>query len=278
MHNNDNCKLLQNRVHHNEIQLQVNLDTCKEIQVKDLFVPDPTSRTTPVRCIVLGKAGIGKSLLCLRIVDMWLKGELLPKCIHDVFLLRLRDLTGIGECSLEDIFFTSQGCQKPSPEATGVFFKQLFTNPARFLLILDGLDEIQIAKMDTRVVYEYNQQVETPRLIASIINGWTIPSTRVLVTSRNGCSMECDKIAEIYGFTRRKMSDYIEKFSGVDEELKKAIESYIDRNVNISNICYIPIQLNMTCHIVKERLTTNDALPETLTELFVGFVENFLIL
>ena len=34
----------------------------------------------------------------------------------------------------------------------------------------------------------------------------------------------------------------------------------------------------MTCHIVKERLTTNEGLPETLTELFVGFVENFLIL
>ena len=207
MHNNDNYKLLENRVHHNETQLQTNLDTCKEMQVKDLFVPENTSRTIPVRCIFLGKAGIGKSMLCLRIVDMWLNGELLPKDIHDVFMLRLRDLTGIDECSLEDVFFTLQGCQKPSPEAKSLFFKQLSTDPARVLLILDGLDEIQIAKMDTRVVYEYNQQVESSRMIASIVNGWTIPSTRVLVTTRHGCSMECDKKAEIYGFTRSKMSD-----------------------------------------------------------------------
>ena len=128
--------------------------------------------------------------------------------------------------------------------------------------------------------FDSNTPVEMPRLISSIINGCTLKNIRLLVTSRPGALIDYDAFdikAEIYGFTRTRMSDYIEKFCGEDDALKNGIEECIDGNVNICSFCYIPVQLNLICHLVRANRLTGAKGPstETLTELFVVSVENF---
>ena len=278
--NTDNHKRLETRIHYDNLQLQMESRSCTEIDVADLFKAERPGMTTPVRSLVVGKAGIGKTMLSMHITDQWLKNELLPDDIDHLFLFHLRNLSGIDTCSLEDLFFKYQSCEMPSTDAIAEFFQQLSAKPDETLLILDGMDEITI-EPEKKEKFAYNAQVAVPRLIACIINGCVIPSTRVLVTSRPGGFIEhdaYDKKAEIYGFTREKMSVYIETFSGENRNLQNSIEEYIDQNVNVCSFCYIPVHLNMVCRIVKVHMQTEDKqqFPNTLTELFVGFVTNFL--
>lgn len=217
-------KRLETRKHYDNLQLMMEIEAYPKIKVADLFKAERPGMTTPVRTLVTGKAGIGKTILSMHIVDKWLKNELLPGDIHHVFLLHLRDIPGKETCSLEDLFFKYQKCQKPSPEAIEEFFKQLFAEPDHTLLIIDGMDEIKVEPMDKQVSYVYSEQTYLPKLVASIINGWTIPSTRVLVTSRPGVITNehtYDKMAEIYGFTQEHISEYIVKFSGGENNLSK---------------------------------------------------------
>ena len=276
----EHYKRVETRTHHDNLQLQREIDSCSEINIADLFKAERPGTAIPVRSLVTGKAGIGKTMLSMYIIDQWLKNELLPDDIHHVYLFQLRNLSGIETCSLEDLFFKYQSGGMASPEVISEFFKHLDAEPEHTLIIFDGLDEAGMLPRETEA-FDYHTKVALPRLIASIINGCTIPSARLLVTSRPGGIINgntYDKKAEIYGFTREKMSDYIKKFSGGNQSLEKSIEDYLDRNVNICSHCYIPVQLNMTCHIVKERMQneSNPHLPETLTELFVGYLANLL--
>ena len=272
---------LEKRTHYDNLQLQMEIGAHPKLNVTDLFKPDRPGMTTPVRTLVTGKAGIGETMLSKHIVDQWLRNKLLPGYIDHVFLVHLRDLSKVETCSLEDIFFTYQRCKKPSPKAIKEFFEQLFSEPDHSLLILDGWDEINIQPMGKQVAFEYSEQVDMPTLVASIINGWTLPSTRVLVTSRPGSITNHNtysKVAEIYGFTPEKMYEYIVTFSGGENNLQTSIKRYIDQHVNIKSLCYIPVQLNIICRIVKERMRNenNATLPETITELYVASVGNVL--
>ena len=277
--NNENYKQFERRTHYDNLKLEI--DACPQITVTDLFKAEQLDMPIPVRTLVIGKAGIGKTMLSMHIVDQWLDGNFLAFDIHHLYLFRLRDLTGIEKCSLEDLFFKYQSGGMTSHNARNAFFKQLSEEPHKTLIIFDGLDEAGILPKETEV-FARNIEVEMPRLMASIINGYTIPSTRVLVTSRPGGVpnySRYDNKAEIYGFTRSLMSDYIQKYSVGNRRLQKSIENYLDQNVNICSFCYIPVQLNMTCRIVRERMQhgNNPQLPETLTELFVGYVTNFIV-
>ena len=276
----ENYQRLETRTHYDNLQLERDINTCSQIKVENLFKAERQGTSTPVRSLVIGKAGIGKTMLSMHIVNQWLKNELLPDDIHHVYLFQLRNLSGIETCSLEDLFFKYQSGGMASPEAVNHFFKHIVAEPKHTLIMFDGLDETGTLPKETKA-FDYLTKVPLPRLIASIINGCTIPSTRVLVTSRPGGVINCDtydKKAEIHGFTRDKMSDYIKKFSDGNLSLQKSIEDYLDRNVNICSHCYIPVHLNMTCGIVKERMRneSNTQLPETLTELFVGYLANLL--
>ena len=250
-----------------------------KINVTYLFKPDRPGMTTPVRTLVTGEAGIGKTMLVMHIVDQWLRNELLPGDIDHLFLIHLRDLSAVKTCSLEDLFFKYQRCKKPSPKAINAFFKQLFAEPDHSLLIMDGWDEINVKPMEKQGPFEYSEQVDMPTLVASIINGWTLPSTRVLLTSRPGVITNhktYNKIVEIYGFTPEKIHEYIVTFSDGENTLQTSIEHYIEQNGNIESLCYNPVLLNMICRIVKERVQNNANLPETITELFIAAVVNIL--
>ena len=280
MHNSsDQYKRQETRTRFDNLNLMTEIEQYSKINVTDLFVAKTPDMMTPVRTLVTGSAGIGKSLLCLHILDHWLKGELLPDDIDHVFLIHLRDLS--SSCSLEDLFFRYQPCTRPSPEAISEFFKQLFAEPNRTLLIFDGWDEIRMERMKTQEKYDYDKQVDVPTLVASIISRSNLPSVRVLVTSRPGDvtnSYIYDKEAVIYGFTRETMSDYIVEFSGDNHALQKSLEDYIDHNVNIQSLCYVPVHLNLVCRIMKERIQNNSTrqLPETFTELYIAAVRNML--
>ena len=281
LNSREKYKREETRIHYDHLQLLMDIEACPKISVKDLFEAERPGMPTPTRSLVCGKPGIGKSVLSLHVLDLWLRNELLPNAVDQVFHFHMGDLSARKMCSVEDLLFGCQRNGKPSPDAVLKFFARLQSDPSKYIIIFDGLDETKVAPTEDRA-FAYNEQVEMPCLIASILNGHTIPSVRLLVTSRLGGVPNYDaydKKAELYGFSRDKISDYIVKFSAHNSRVQTSIEKYIDDNVNICSFCYIPAHLILVCRIVKARLEreSNPDLPETLTELFVASIKNVLV-
>ena len=98
----DNYNRLETRTHYDLLELQKDVDRCHPIKVNDLFLPEQEGASTPRRVLVIGKAGIGKTMLTMHILDKWVKGHLMPTYRHVFFALW--DLSHISQSSLTDLF------------------------------------------------------------------------------------------------------------------------------------------------------------------------------
>ena len=278
----DNYKRVEIRTHHNLLELQKDVDSCRQIEAKDLFLPERKEASTPRRVLVYGKAGIGKTMLTMHLLDKWVNCQLTSKFRY-VFYFALRDLSQINESSLRKLFFEhhDRGVQKPSDEAIDAFFQRISANPGECLLIFDGIDEYGSIEWDDNH-FEHKQVVEMHNLLSSIIKGNTLGGATVLVTSRPGGIKGGEffgKTAEIYGLTQDKIFDYTSKFSRGDKVLNTRIDGFIRDNTNIASLCYIPVQCDLVCRIVraKELSHSVEELPATITQLYIKAVENLAI-
>ena len=275
----DNYKRVEIRTHHDLLELQKDVASCRQIEAKDLFLPERKGASTPRSVLVYGKAGIGKTMLTMHILDKWVNCQLTSKFRY-VFYFALRDLSQISVSSLTELFFGHQ-VKKPSDEAIDAFFQRISTNPGECLLILDGIDEYgSIEWGDDQ--FEHKQVVEMHKILSSIIQGNTLGVATVLVTSRPGGIKDgtfFDNTAEIYGLTQDKIVEYTSKFSRGDNKLNARIDGFIRANTNIASLCYIPVQCDLVCRIVraKELSHSVEELPATITQLYIKAVENLAI-
>ena len=274
----DNYNRLETRTHYDLLELQKDVASCYPIKVNDLFLHEQEGAATPRRVLVIGKAGIGKTMLTMHILDKWVNGHLMSTYRH-VFYFALRDLSQISQSSLTDLFFELHDDEipKPSDDASAEFFKDVTANPGNCLVILDGADEF--GEIDLiKDKFEPKQVVDMRTLLSSVIQGKTLGRADVLVTSRPGGIKETscfDKTAEIYGLTQDKIFEYISKFCRGDEDLKTSIEDHISGNTNIASLCYIPVQCDLVCRTVRTKKNyPNKQLPETITQLYTMAVTN----
>ena len=247
----DAYKRLETRTHHDVLELQKDYNSCRPIDVKDLFLPEREQASAPRRVLVDGKAGIGKTMLTMHILDMWVNGQL---SFRYVFYFALRNLSQFSSCSLTELFR-----EHHEGENTAEFAKLITEHPEDSLLVFDGADEVR---------------GEMPALVASILQGETLKKASVLVTTRPGgiTDYKFDKTAEIYGLTQEKIDEYTSKFCGDDKHLKTCIDNYIKTNSNIAGLCYVPVQCGLVCRIVKAKEDSKDSkeeLPATITQLYI---------
>ena len=278
----DNYKRVEIRTHYDLLELQKDIDSCRQIEAKDLFLPKHEEGSTPRSVLVFGKAGIGKTMLTMHILHKWVNCQLTAKFRY-VFYFALRDLSQINESSLMKLFFEhhDRKVQKPSNEAIDAFFQRISANPGECLLILDGIDEYGSIEWGGKQ-FEHKEVVEMRKLLSSIIQGYTLGGTTILVTSRPGGIKDSkffDNNAEIYGLTQDKIFEYTSKFSRGDNKLNTRIDGFIRANTNIASLCYIPVQCDLVCRIVRatELSHSMEELPATITQLYIKAVENLAI-
>ena len=249
--NKDTYKRLETRTHHDVLELQKDYNSCRPIDIKDLFLREREQASAPRRVLVDGKAGIGKTMLTMHILDMWVNGQL-P--FRYVFYFALRDLSQFSGHSMTKLFN-----EYHEGENTAEFAKLITEHPEDCLVVFDGADEVRD---------------EMPELVASILQRKTLKKATVLVTTRPGGikDYKFDKAAEIYGLTQEKINEFTSKFCGDDKHLKTCIDKYIKTNSNIAALCYVPHQCGLVCRIVKAKEDNKDSkedLPATITQLYI---------
>jgi len=213
------------------------------IELKDLI---KTSR----KSLIYGKAGIGKTTLCKHIVYMWAKGKLYEEFEYVIYL-PLRQWSSIRLKEEIRNYYTSQTTEEIILD---------IENNDKVLFLFDGYDELKADKKQ-----EFQKAVKDSQLIHYII------TSRPYGYQRNDFSV--DEHFETIGFTDENVDSYIDNFFKKDDKKSQSLKNYLQSNISIKHIAYIPLMLEMICSLWNEK-KFNDAL--SITELYNRVVENFL--
>ncbi|KAF9351443.1 hypothetical protein BGX26_010560 [Mortierella sp. AD094] len=190
----------------------------------------------PKRILIQGRAGIGKTTLCKKLVYEYHNGSwrnhfdaVLWIPLRQLKAFRARDLKGL----LREKFFAH------SERDSEALAKALEDHKSKVLFILDGLDEIL---SDT-------QTADGVALEAFL--KYLLQQNHVVITSRpSGVDTtilpKLDLELETIGFSTQNVSDYLPTVLG--PEAVKAVQAFIKQTPLIQSLVNIPVQLDVICY------------------------------
>ncbi|XP_068679899.1 NLR family CARD domain-containing protein 3-like isoform X3 [Montipora foliosa] len=237
--------------------------------------------------LAVGRPGIGKTLLCTRLLRFWASDdtEIQSQC-EVAFLLKFRHLNSEPDLNLRELLTRAETVECLEDG----LWQYIKDNPSRVLLIFDGLDEFSstpgIARDDSR--FNNTAEVRMPMgcLYKKIASGKLLQDCTLLTTVRPTAvedvrELQFDRTVEITGFTFEQVEEFVEKFTRDDDsgKLKEIIWQHISTNINLFSLCYIPVNCFIICHCLLQLINiSSDAehkLPVKMTEIYSISVKIF---
>ncbi|KAE8150931.1 hypothetical protein BDV25DRAFT_153540 [Aspergillus avenaceus] len=225
-----------------------------DIQLQDLY-KERTMKSgklsIPKRILIRGRAGVGKTTLCKKIVHEFINGKLPSWECDRVLWIPLRKLK--GQLNPEEFLY---GNFFPNCADKGIFRRSLCDTMAaetKTLFILDGFDEIvgEVASNDNLKTLLNRQNV--------------IITTRPYAVSPYTLQ-PFDLELETVGFRSDQVEEYVKRAYADETEVASEILAFIQSHWLIEGLLQIPIQLDALCYTWEE-----SPLPEnvkTMTALY----------
>ncbi|KAG0057095.1 hypothetical protein BGZ83_001529 [Gryganskiella cystojenkinii] len=219
-----------------------NADTRSMIPLEQLFnkrkLPDGTEKA-PRRILVKGRAGIGKTTLCKKLVHAHQNG-LWGDQFDSVLWIPLRQLKGSKSRTLEDLFCEKVFIARNRDERQAELAKALAVRAQKgnVLFILDGLDEIAV-----------DSGSDEGRTFRSFLKN-LLWQQHVVITSRpSGLDSKLlppvDLELEIFGFSQKNVKDFL--VNVLEPEAAETLQDFIQRTPLIQGLVNIPGQLDVIC-------------------------------
>ncbi len=260
-------------------------------KIEELFLPNKDTEN-PRKILVVGRAGIGKSLLCTKLSRMWSEGDLLPdsnKKFEKMFFFKFRWFnTGKTEMSLRQLI--NRQFQEGSVD--NEVFQYMLDFPEKLLLVFDGLDEFKHHKscLEDEQAQGGNGPAEDmpfSALYVKLVKGNQLPGATVVTTCRPNvvqsvAGLQFDRRVEIMGFTPEKVEEYVHKFCTNDTaETVNRIWGHISSNLELLSLCYIPVNSFNVCSFLEKSIKRQDqdsgsTLSTTSTEIYEGALRLFI--
>ncbi|KAG9319156.1 hypothetical protein KVV02_001361 [Mortierella alpina] len=236
------------------------VDMQKPIPLEELFDKRKLrdgKEDVPKIILVQGRAGVGKTTLCKRLVHAHQKG-LWRDRFDTVIWLPLRQIRAFKSRTLEGLFrekFFTQGLDQE--DCALAHEVAVSAQRGRVLFVLDGLDEI--AK-DTR----YDDGLALKTFLKTLL-----AQQHVVITSRpSGVDRSLlptiDLELETIGFSQQNVSDFLTNV--LVPEAVKTVRDFIQRTPLMQGLVNIPVQLDVIC-FSWDSLPT-DGLAITMTGLY----------
>ena len=233
----------------------------KGIKIPEVFQPDldEEGEELPLRVLVDGAPGVGKTTLCLNVCKDWADQKLLIN-FHLVVLLQLRQEELDSVKSIQDIFYY------PDPKLQDETISTIVQSGGEgVLVILDAFDEL-------------THEQRRKSIFRKLISGHLLPKCSVVVTSRPYASeqiqqLKCiQKHVEVLGFTDRQIQECIKQHVP-DKQKGRQLAKLVKDRQDIALFCYIPLNCAILLFVYKME---NYTLPGSLTQLFTLFTVNTL--
>ncbi|MCX8566200.1 MAG: HEAT repeat-containing protein [Glomeribacter sp. 1016415] len=194
------------------------------------------SERAPKRILIQGRAGIGKTTLCKKLVYEYHHNGLWQDRFESVLWIPLRQLKTHSPKRLEDLLCNQYFVGHESYQAQALS-KVFHAHQDKTLFILDGLDE---------VVGEFHEGKPLKNFLQTLLN-----QAHVVITSRPAgvdakLLGQLDLELETVGFSPANVQAYIEKC--VPASNQAAIQQFIYRTPLIQGLVNIPIQLDALCY------------------------------
>ena len=257
---------------------------------QEIFFRTVDDKSNPKRILLTGKAGIGKSLFCQKLLRDWASDELFkpgprnrefPDFVF-AYLLTFRQLSLLGEqnVSLQDILncctLLDDKCR-----IDDLLLQYLVNHPEEVLIIMDGFDEYSLQDYivgNTHERYPNSCQEKMPvaALCAKLINGQILDQSTVLVTSRPDesdklCEVRFHRNVEITGFSEQEVTEYIKSYFRENESMKNIVLEHITENEDLLSFAHVPVLCALMCShfewILKASNSSED-LPVKISELY----------
>lgn len=259
-------------------------------KVDELFLPNEDTRD-PRKILVVGRPGIGKSLLCTKLSRDWSKSDLLrdsDKIFQHLFVFQFRwfNTETMEKISLKQLLsrLYSEGSMDSE------VLQHILDNPERVLFVFDGLDEFKYHERileDERAHAGNSATEEMPfsALYVKLIKGKQLSGATILTTCRPNvvqsvAHLPFDRKVEIMGFTPEKVHEYVLKFCAHDPETVNRIWGHISSNLELLSLCYIPVNSFIICSLLEKLIKLQqhlgNTLPATSTDIYEGALRLFI--
>ncbi|XP_074067363.1 protein NLRC5 [Macrotis lagotis] len=250
------------------------------LKVQDLFKGQSGEGTKVT--VLLGKPGIGKSMLMHRICQKWANGEL--NQFSKVFLFEFRQLNLVKQgLTLPQLLFELYLSPEDEPDA---IFQNMQENAHCVLLIFDGLDEFLSPWSSQSLGVENSldpaQPLPVPKLFSNLCRGSLLPGCWVVTTSRPGKIPDfvletATSVFEVWGFDWLQIEKYVSNFfHGLSS--RDMVLTQLRDNVRLQSLCSIPALCCIICiclyHLLLQGNTIN--FPTTVTQLYMKMLHVFI--
>ena len=274
-----------------DVCLEVPTTSIRLEKITDVFYPNiDTKNKLPRTILVIGRPGIGKTVLTEKVLRDWANEIDEYYCDKVVFFFKFRWFT-IEEFASNDLKTFLRLGTGLSAENFESIYVEIAKDPQKVILIFDGLDEIHGEPMSfldqSRII------PNDPNILMSAINlfiklalGGILKGATVLVTSRPTAvdfysKLDFDRNVEIIGFTCDKIEEYVTRFCDNNNanDLKPKMWNHIKSLSELLHLCYIPVNSYIVCITLSGCLSNprneTGALPTTLTELYQTAIDHF---
>ncbi|KAL7817904.1 armadillo-type protein [Trichoderma aethiopicum] len=214
----------------------------------------------PRRIFIQGRAGVGKTTLCKKIVHEFQRGTWTKwnKLFDRILWVPLRNLKleerkrpGYNyECLFGDEYFS---LPESRPKLAREMAKALATGNSKTLFLLDGLDEVSQFLVGEGSMACFLQDL--------------LKQPNVIITSRPSAKSppRMDLELETIGFYDEQVEAYLNADPGIEPKVNE-VKSFLQRHWLLEGLVRIPVQLDALCYTWDDCDTRTS--PETMTAIY----------
>ena len=266
----------KNRHEKYEVHFELPANVYTITRAQDLF--KPMSGHEPKTILVVGRPGIGKTLLTKQLLYRYKHEKF--EFWHDkiVMVIRFRDFNKVkGRTSLQEMLKLAYGFNMSSMDSNHIY-ECICLVPNKVVLIFDGLDELKVddeTLAEESTVKSHSEVAHVLQVYRQLVKGELLQGITVLTTSRPTAEhiyqdLDFDREVEIMGFHAKQIEEYVEKFCHPDKEKSSQMWNLIKQSPELLGLCYIPVNSYIVCLTLKESIEAEGLTnaPRTITELY----------